>query len=60
MKIELLRDNPLGANLANVRRQLHADNWYDVGLIDRHLERVAPRAQWFGSRSSAAGAGTAQ
>jgi rhamnosyltransferase len=46
VKVELLRDNPLGANLINVRQQLSKDNWYDVGLIDRHLERVAPRALW--------------
>ena len=58
VKIELLRDNPLGANLDNVREQLRADNWYDVGLIDRHLERIAPRAQWFKTRRRPADRGS--
>ena len=46
IKRELLRDNPLGANLKNVRRTLRQRDWYDVGLIDRHLARVAPGSRW--------------
>lgn len=47
LKVELLRDNPLDANLANVRHYFTREKWYDVGLINRHLERVAPKAKWF-------------
>jgi lipopolysaccharide biosynthesis protein len=46
VKVEVLRDNPLGANLTALRGKLRADNWYDIGLIDRHLERVSPRSAW--------------
>ena len=41
LKIELLRDNPLHANLVKVHAALRAANHYDIPLIARHLERTA-------------------
>lgn len=40
VKVELLRDNPLHANLCTVHATLKAMRWYDLQLIARHLERT--------------------
>ena len=40
LKVELFRDNPLGANLGAVLRQLKADKWFDTALILAHVERI--------------------
>ncbi|EIZ82172.1 putative glycosyltransferase, fusion protein [Methylobacterium sp. GXF4] len=42
VKIELLRDNPLDANLSAVFKYLERHRWYELGLIIRHLERIIP------------------
>lgn len=41
LKVELLRDNLLNANLAEVHAILKAGNYYDISLITRHLGRFA-------------------
>ena len=41
VKVELLRDNPLMANVSNCYALLKQQRWYDVTLIQRHLARVA-------------------
>lgn len=40
VKVELLRDNPLHANIHAVHDMIKAARWYDVQLISRHLERT--------------------
>lgn len=40
LKVELLRSNPLGANVAEVFALLKRNKWYDYRLIIRHLERI--------------------
>lgn len=40
LKVELLRDNLLNANIANIYTKLTQDKWYDLSLISRHLERT--------------------
>lgn len=42
IKIELLRENPLRANLGAIFRYLEQQRWYEHGLIIRHLERIMP------------------
>ncbi|WP_407530190.1 rhamnan synthesis F family protein [Methylobacterium oryzisoli] len=44
VKVEILRDNPLAINRKNVIAHLRNSRWFEVGLIERHLERVAPRS----------------
>ena len=41
LKIELLRDNPLNANLIKIHAVLKAANHYDIPMISRHLGRTA-------------------
>ena len=41
LKVELLRDNPLGANIGNIKSLLKRQDFYDIRLIQTHLERVA-------------------
>lgn len=50
IKIELLRENPLRANLSAIFRYLEQQRWYEHGLIIRHLERIMP-ASTFASLS---------
>jgi lipopolysaccharide biosynthesis protein len=40
LKVELLRDNPLGANLRAVFQHLRSERWLDTSLILGHLGRV--------------------
>jgi lipopolysaccharide biosynthesis protein len=40
IKVELLRDNPLSANLAGLYHYLKRERWYDVSLIANHLMRT--------------------
>ncbi|MGV2135280.1 rhamnan synthesis F family protein [Agrobacterium vitis] len=40
VKVELLRDNPVGANRKAIINRLRDMNWYDVNLIRNHLSRT--------------------
>ncbi|GJE83911.1 rhamnan synthesis F family protein [Methylorubrum thiocyanatum] len=42
IKVELLRDNPLGANVKSVLEAIQDSRWYDINLIGCHLDRIAP------------------
>ncbi len=46
VKIELIRDNPLRANLINLYQALRGAKWYDVTLISRHIARIIPRGRF--------------
>lgn len=42
LKVELLRSNPLGANVSEIFALLKRNRWYDYRMIVRHLERILP------------------
>lgn len=43
LKVELLRDNPLGINISDWEEVIRSCSAYDVGLIKEHLNRVKSR-----------------
>ena len=54
LKVELLRDNPLGANLRTIFQHLKSARWFDTSLILGHIARVAG-AERFGLLAAAMG-----
>lgn len=42
VKVELLRDNPLRANLARLHAAMAGSRLYDVSLVRQHLSRLGP------------------
>jgi lipopolysaccharide biosynthesis protein len=56
VKVELLRDNPLGIDISSALEFLAEKTTYDVSLIRAHLRRIKGAASGHRPRTAAAGA----